>query len=57
MARNLIAHSDARILDIAIECGFASEPHFATLFRQHYGLSPRAYRLTRTSHESRCIGV
>lgn len=47
VARNLIAHSDARILDIAIECGFASEPHFATLFRQHYGHTPRAYRAVR----------
>lgn len=38
------ALAERRIGDIAYEAGFADEAHFSRLFRQHYGLSPRAFR-------------
>lgn len=38
------ALAEHRIGDIAYEAGFADEAHFSRLFRQHYGLSPRAFR-------------
>ncbi|WP_185969872.1 helix-turn-helix domain-containing protein [Rhizobium straminoryzae] len=38
------ACAERRIGEIAYEAGFADEAHFSRLFRQHYGLSPRAFR-------------
>jgi AraC family L-rhamnose operon regulatory protein RhaS len=35
---------DRRILDIALDCGFASSQYFATVFRRLYGCAPRTYR-------------
>lgn len=32
------------IARIAAECGFASPAHFAAAFRQHFGITPTAYR-------------
>jgi AraC family L-rhamnose operon regulatory protein RhaS len=32
------------ITDVALSCGFASSQYFATLFRRHYGATPRAFR-------------
>jgi AraC-like DNA-binding protein len=37
-------HADRRIGDIAFDMGFADEAHFSRLFRQAFGLSPRAAR-------------
>ncbi len=39
----LLASSDS-ITTIAMDLGFASSQYFATVFRRHVGLSPRAYR-------------
>jgi AraC family transcriptional regulator len=44
-ARQLLALGDARILDIAIACGFKTQQHFATAFRTQYELTPSAYQL------------
>ena len=32
------------ITDIALSWGFNSSTHFSTLFKEHFGISPRAYR-------------
>lgn len=37
-------HADRRIGDIAYDMGFTDEAHFSRLFRQAFGLSPRAAR-------------
>ncbi|MBY5344363.1 helix-turn-helix domain-containing protein [Rhizobium leguminosarum] len=37
-------HADRRIGDIAFDMGFTDEAHFSRLFRQAFGLSPRAAR-------------
>lgn len=43
-ARDLLATSDAGLADIAVACGFSSQSHFGTLFKQETGLTPRAFR-------------
>lgn len=43
-ARALLCGSRQRLADIAQACGFASQAHMATLFRQRLGISPRALR-------------
>jgi len=32
------------VTQVAMACGFASSQYFATLFRRHFGVSPRAFR-------------
>jgi AraC-like DNA-binding protein len=43
-ARDLLRDPARPIGDIALACGFASQAHFATVFRAAYGRSPSAYR-------------
>ncbi len=38
-------HGDQRIADVAYGVGFADEAHFSRLFRQTFGVSPRAVRM------------
>jgi AraC family transcriptional regulator len=35
---------DARVLDVAVACGFKTQQHFAQVFRDVLGLSPTQYR-------------
>jgi AraC family transcriptional regulator len=35
---------DARVLDVAVACGFKTQQHFAQVFRDVYGVSPTEYR-------------
>jgi AraC family transcriptional regulator len=44
MAQRLLATSDTPITQIALDCGFTNQTHFAAAFRRLIGLSPRAYR-------------
>ena len=43
-ARELLRDRRARLADIALACGFASQAHLATAFKQRLGLSPSALR-------------
>jgi AraC family transcriptional regulator len=43
-AQRLLATSDVPITQIALDCGFTNQTHFAAAFRRLVGLSPRAYR-------------
>jgi AraC family transcriptional regulator len=43
-ARHLLAATRLDITEIALECGFASGQHFATVFRREQGVTPSAYR-------------
>jgi AraC family transcriptional regulator len=43
-AQRLLATSDTPITQIALDCGFTNQTHFAAAFRRLVGLSPRAYR-------------
>jgi AraC family transcriptional regulator len=35
---------DARVLDVAVACGFKTQQHFAQVFRDVCGISPTEYR-------------
>ena len=46
-ARDLLENSGLSIIQVAMECGFEQPNHFASMFRQHTGMSPRAWRHLR----------
>jgi AraC family transcriptional regulator len=43
-ARAMLRAPDARVLDVAIACGFKTQQHFAQVFRDVCGVSPTGYR-------------
>ena len=43
-AKALLRAADARVLDVAVACGFKTQQHFAQGFRGVYGVSPTEYR-------------
>lgn len=43
-ARHLLRSSDAKIMAIALECGFSDQSQFTRAFRQHFGMTPGRYR-------------
>ncbi len=45
-AAHLLRTTDTSITEIAGICGFSDGNYFGDAFRKHYGMSPRAYRLT-----------
>jgi AraC family L-rhamnose operon regulatory protein RhaS len=46
-ARLLLEDTSNRVTEIAAVCGFSSSQYCATVFRRHFGKSPRAYRETQ----------
>ncbi len=45
-AARRLAHPEARVLDVALDLGFASPAYFATAFRRIHGRAPSAFRQT-----------
>jgi AraC family transcriptional regulator len=43
-AKALLRAPDARVLDVAVACGFKTQQHFAQAFRDLWGVSPTEYR-------------
>jgi AraC family transcriptional regulator len=43
-AKVMLRASDARVLDVAVACGFRTQQHFAQVFRDVLGVSPTEYR-------------
>jgi AraC family transcriptional regulator len=43
-SKQLLKQPETKILDIAIQCGFANPSHFAKCFRQRVGISPQQFR-------------
>ena len=43
-AANLLAHTDMKILDISLECGFYSLSYFYKIFKECYGITAAQYR-------------
>jgi AraC family transcriptional regulator len=46
-AKELLAKEDARVLDVAIACGFQTQQHFARVFRAFCKMSPTQFRQAR----------
>jgi AraC family transcriptional regulator len=51
-AKAMLHAPDARILDVAVACGFKTQQHFAQVFRDAWGISPTEYRLDRVGSEA-----
>src|SRR5580765_5519902 len=43
-AKAMLRAPDARVLDVAVACGFKTQQHFAQVFRDVCGVSPTRYR-------------
>jgi AraC family transcriptional regulator len=43
-AKTMLRAPDARVLDVAVACGFKTQQHFAQVFRDVWGVSPTDYR-------------
>jgi AraC family transcriptional regulator len=46
-AKELLVKEDARVLDVAIACGFQTQQHFARAFRALCKMSPTQFRQAR----------
>lgn len=44
-AKQLLQHSEKKIVDISQLCGFSSQHQFSNSFKRKYGISPRNYRV------------
>jgi AraC family transcriptional regulator len=43
-AKAMLRAPAARVLDVAVACGFKTQQHFAQVFRDICGISPTGYR-------------
>src|SRR6266478_4036975 len=53
-AKEMLRSADARVLDVAVACGFKSQQHFAEVFRHVCGASPTEYRREFLGHKATC---
>jgi AraC family transcriptional regulator len=51
-ATEMLRSADARVMDVAVACGFKSQQHFAQVFRHLCGASPTEYRQEFLGHET-----
>jgi len=51
-AKEMLRSADARVMDVAVACGFKSQQHFAQVFRHLCGASPTEYRQEFLDHET-----
>ena len=43
-AEKMMRDPSQPLIDVAIACGFADQPHLTRMFKQHRGMTPRAWR-------------
>ena len=53
-AKGMLRAPDARVLDVAVACGFKTQQHFAQVFRDVCGVSPTQYRQDFVGSEVTC---
>jgi len=53
-AKEMLRSPDARVMNVAVACGFKSQQHFAQVFRHLCGASPTEYRQESLGHETTC---
>lgn len=44
LASELLAHANEEISEIALRCGFSSQAHFSSAFKNSFGVTPAIYR-------------
>src|SRR5580693_1121555 len=54
-AKAMLRAPDARVLDVAVACGFKTQQHFAQVFRDVCGVSPTEYRQDFLDSEVTCV--
>ncbi len=55
-AANYLVHSDMAIVDVATTLGYSSLPHFNSLFKERFMMSPSQYRkLHRSDHKENFV--
>ncbi|MEX3956752.1 helix-turn-helix transcriptional regulator [Trinickia sp. EG282A] len=47
-AREMLQSTSMRVLDIALECGFANHAHFTDSFRKRFHCNPTQFRMSET---------
>ena len=53
-AKAMLRAPHARVLDVAVACGFKTQQHFAQVFRDVCGISPSGYRQDFLGYEATC---
>jgi AraC family transcriptional regulator len=53
-AKAMLRAPHARVLDVAVACGFKTQQHFAQVFRDLWGVSPTEYRQALVGSEVIC---
>ena len=53
-AKAMLRAPDARVLDVAVACGFKTQQHFAQVFRDLLGVSPTEYRQDLVGSKAPC---
>ena len=53
-AKEMLRAPNARVLDVAVACGFKTQQHFAQVFRDVLGVSPTEYRQDLVDSEATC---
>jgi len=53
-AKAMLRAPNARVLDVAVACGFKTQQHFAQVFRDVWGVSPTDYRQDLVDSEATC---
>ena len=53
-AKAMLRAPDARVLDVAVACGFKTQQHFAQVFRDVCGVSPTRYRQDFLGYQATC---
>jgi AraC family transcriptional regulator len=53
-AKAMLRAPDARVLDVAVACGFKTQQHFAQVFRDIWGVSPTEFRQDLTGSKAIC---
>ena len=54
-AKTMLRAPDARVLDVAVACGFKTQQHFAQAFRDIWGVSPTEFRQDLTASKAICM--
>jgi AraC family transcriptional regulator len=54
-AKEMLRAADARVLDVAVACGFKTQQHFARVFRRMCGVSPTEYRREFLHYGATCV--
>jgi AraC family transcriptional regulator len=53
-AKELLSRKNSSLIDVALSCGFSSQSHMTSVFRQHLAITPAEFRRTASAY---CINT